>query len=327
MPERASVFETCQIGVEVTPGTAVAATKKLASLDLQIMEQVDIKKFRPMGQKFNTVSAIGKEWTGLKLGGVPTYNELIYPFSSLMETAAITTLNGTGRQWLFNPSPTGPDTQKTYTVENGSSVRAHRAAHGLITGVSMEFSRDEVTISGDGISHRLEDGFTITPALTQGVPVPIVGNQVNVYLADTQAGLPGTALARVLKAGFNFGDRYSPLWPLNRTHTSFATFVEKGLDGWSAKLLMEADAEGMGLLTTMRANSSKFMRIHCEGATISGSTDEYTFQMDMALKVANVSEFKDEDGVFAIEWEFMVITDPTWAKAVELTIINAETAL
>ncbi len=49
---------------------------------------------------------------------------------------------------------------------------------------------------------------------------------------------------------------------------------------------------------------------------------------DMALKVNKpASTFADDQGVFAIEWEFVIIEDATWGKSQTLTVTNLITAL
>lgn len=51
------------------------------------------------------------------------------------------------------------------------------------------------------------------------------------------------------------------------------------------------------------------------------------FTHDMAVKVANVTDFSDSDGLFAIEWELSVVEDAGWGKAQTGTVTNLITAL
>jgi hypothetical protein len=94
-----------------------------------------------------------------------------------------------------------------------------------------------------------------------------------------------------------------------------------------ASLTTEADAEGMALLTTLRSGATKFMRIKAVGDEIDIGLNNYLFQVDLALKVTKPKEFKDEDGVFAIEWGFEICDDATWGKAMQVTMVNKLTAL
>jgi hypothetical protein len=51
------------------------------------------------------------------------------------------------------------------------------------------------------------------------------------------------------------------------------------------------------------------------------------YQHDMAVKVSKPSPFKDDQGVFAEEWEFTIVEDATWGKAQTVTVTNLLTAL
>ena len=85
MAERASIFSTVQIAVEVTPGTDPnAGYKQLSALQIEPSVKVELETYRASGQKFPTVAALNKEWTEAKLGGPITYTEIIYLLSSLI---------------------------------------------------------------------------------------------------------------------------------------------------------------------------------------------------------------------------------------------------
>jgi len=327
MTERASIFTGVQLGVEVTSGEAVAADKKLGSLGIEPSVAAEIDSFRPMGNKYPTLAALNKEWVKAKLSGKLVYSEVIYPLSSLCDGGSVSGLGGSpaAYSWVFTSDSDGADTPKTFTVEQGDATRAHRFANGLVTGLKFNFSRDEVGISGDMLGMRLEDGITMTAEPTAIDLIPVLPSQVDIYADDSAATLGNTQLTRVLGFEWELNGRFGPLWALNSSNTSFATTVETE-PKITAKLRMEADSVGMGLLTTMRAGSTKFVRIKGTGDTISGA-NKYLMQIDTALKVVDVSDFSDEDGVFAIEWTLEGMHDSTWTKAFNITVINKQSAL
>lgn len=163
-------------------------------------------------------------------------------------------------------------------------------------------------------------------APTSAEQMPVLGSQVNVYLADTAAGLDGaSALTRIMTSGFNISDRFTQLWTLNRANSSWSVPVEQK-PTVQMTLKVEADDTGMGFLTNMRAGSKKFVRIEAIGPIITGSTP-YTLQIDMCGKVGQPSEFSDQDGIYAIEWTLDANYDTTWAKALEVKLINKLAAL
>jgi hypothetical protein len=329
MAERAAVFQNVQIGVETTPGTAVAAGKRLQAMGIRGATQMETSRFRPMGQKWLAIVAPGLEWVEASLDGFGTYNELIYGFSSVLDAATISTpVDATlARQWLFNPSSTGPDAPKTFTVEQGDTSIAHRFAHGIITELGLAFSRSgNVEISGSMLARALEHGITLTAAPTTLAPIPILGKQVSVYMDAASADFGTTKLVRVLSAEFNVSDRYAPLWALDAAQTSFAAVVEGEEPSATLALVMEADAAGIGVYTPMRAGDTRFLRIQCIGPLIEG-TIFHEFTIDFAGKVTEVSEFGSEDGVYTVGYTFEAVHDATWGSAMEVRIVNTLTAL
>lgn len=330
MADRATIFQTVQIGVEATPGTGVAANKQLQSLSIEPAIKADLKSFRPMGTKFSTIHALGKESVEAKLSGQPTYDELLYVLASAL-TAPTTTqpdsVNApTAYQHVFTASSSSADSPKTFTVEQGGSVRAQKFSYALINALKLAFKRDELSLEGSMIGQALQDGIVMTASPTALPIVPVLPTEVSVYLANTQAGLTGaTALTRAISAEWGVEDRYSGIYPLNRSFSSFAAHVETE-PKMQLKLKLAADADGMGLLSNMRAGTTKFARIETLGNTIAG-TVKYKLVIDLALQVAEVSDFSDEDGLYAIEWTFDCVHDGTWGKSHSVTLVNTQSGV
>jgi hypothetical protein len=334
MPDRASVFQGVQIGVEVTEATAVAANKKLSSLRIEPEIKAEPKIYSAMGEKAARVQALGKEWGEAKLSGACTYDELAYPLSSLLGYAApvLRATTTSVYDWTFPMSYNSADTRKTFTVEQGSAdvdgtyKMAHKFAGAFLTEGGIAFSRDAVEFSGTMMGRRVTDDITMTATPTLVPLVPVVPNQVDVYYADTQAGLDAaSALARVLTVDWNMSDRLSPIWALNSSETSFSGTVEKYPKN-QLTVKMEANAEGMALLTNLREGTKKFWRILCTGPEIETGFN-YTFQIDFSGVVSNISPFSDEDGLYAITWTFDATIDSTWDNFMEVTLTNSISAL
>ena len=322
MPELASIFQVVQVGMESTPGTAVAATKKWTGLQVEPGVQTEIKRYRPTGYKFGTVSALTKEWTEASIRGPLTYTEIVYLLCGLMGNT--TPVNGsptTAKVWTFNVDSDGADTPRTFTVEQGSAERAHRFAYGLVTGLTLSFGNDGAEVSGSMIGKALQDGVTLAAGATEVALVPVTRPQVTVKLADTMAGLgAAAALTRVVSAEWTLENRFAPVWVLNGA-SDWPAHVEMEPSG-TAKVMVEADAEGMGLLTTMRANAMKFMRIQATGAQIGAGPATYSVLIDCAVKVSNVGPFSDQDGLYAIEWDLELQHDATAGYATRVTVTN-----
>ena len=327
MAERSSLNQVVQVGVESTAGTSVAASKLFQSIGIEPTPNIEIDQFRPSGQKYRSLATLNREWATAAITGKPTYTELIYLLSSVVNTGVITTPGGAtnARNWQFISSSTADDTPKTLTVEHGSAVRADKFTYGLITEVGMSFSRTGVDLTGSMIGRRLTDGITLTAAPTALDLVPVLPSHLSVYLDTTAAGLGTTKLGRALSLEFNLGSRFAPVWNLDRSEASFVAHIESEPD-LSLSMTLQADAEGMGLLDDVRNGDTVFARVEAVGAEIE-SGQNYSMTIDIAGQISDTGGFSDEDGVYAIEWSLVGITDPVWGQAFEINVVNDITAL
>jgi hypothetical protein len=326
MTDRSSIYQVVQVGKETTPGIGVAASKRLLATSIEFGPKPEIKMFRPSGFKYDTISAMQKEYVEGSIKGQLTYTDLVYLLSSLITTVTPSTTGTTGKTWSFSSDTDGPDTPATFTVEQGSSVRAHKFNYGLVTGLGLKFNGDSTDIDGSIIGLALQDGVTMTATPTDIPLQPVTRPQILVYLADTAAGLSAaSALGRAISASWSLTDRFKPVWVLNG-ETDYGAHVEDVAKS-EIKLMLEADAEGMGLLTTMRANATKFIRIQATGPVIGAGPATYELTLDSAFKISDVAPFKDEDGIFAIEWTGSIVHDATWGKAFQIDVTNALASL
>lgn len=331
MPERSSISQVVQIGVEATPGTAVAATKRLRSLGIEPSPNIETSQFRPAGSKYKTLAPIGKEWAEASLSGRATYDEILYPLSSVLTTPTGPVVTGTtGQKWTFKPANDTEDTPKTFTVEHGSAVRAAKFAYGLVTEFGMSINRDAVELSGSMMGRRITDGIVLTAGPTFLPLVPVLPTQVDVFMNDTDATIGTTKLGRLLSLEWTIGDRYGSLWVIDSAQQSWVAHVETEPSA-VLNMTMEADTAGMALLDTVRAGSTKFVQIKATGPVIGAGPATYELKMNMPVKIVDSGGFSDEDGVFAIEWNTIHVFDSTFdgglGGSMKIEVTNSLTAL
>ncbi len=330
MAERSSITQLVNFGAEstATPGTAVVSGKQMTAMMLEVGPSINFDHFRPSGFKYSTIVTTGKDWASAKITGQPTYTELVYPLSSLLGVATISTPGGgtASRNWAFNPSTTANDVPNTFTVECGSSVRASKFNYGLVTGLTIPFDRDKISMSGDMIGQFLTDGITITGTAAAVALIPILSKQLTVFSDATFGSLGSSTLGRVMSGEFSLVNRYSPLWVVNAANTSWVTHVEVEPQA-TFKITTEADAAGMAHLTNARAGTTEFLRFQGIGDVIEAGTITYKLTIDMAAKVESVSTFKDQDGVYAIDYQYRIVHDSGYGKALTVNLVNALTAL
>jgi len=327
MPERSTLLQGVQVGVETVPGTSVAATKKLLDTSLEMSVQTDMQRYRPIGQKYASSLVLGKEWSEAAVSGALSYTDLIYLLASVLTSPTSTQLGGT-TAWshVFSSLPRAVDTPKTFTLEFGGAVRAQKFTYGLMTDFGFTVNRSEASISGTFMGQQMQDGITISPGATDLEEKPVLPQTCDVWMDATFGGLGTTKLTRLLNYGFSIGSRYAPVWVVNSAQQAFVAHVETE-PTVQFTFMVEADTQGMGPLATLRAGSTQFVRFKATSADLAGTGNPYSFTLDCAGKVSGVSNFQDQDGVYAIEYTWDVVYDPTWTNAMLATVVNKQTAL
>lgn len=329
MAERTSVTQVVQFGVETTKGTSVAANRYLPSVMLNVGVQTSMTEVKSSGNKFPVLEVLGKEWTSIKAPAQPmTYDEIVFFLTSLFAYAAPAQQAATtAYKWTHALASSSEDTVKSFTIEQGSSLRAHKATYAQMMGMTLSGDRDKVDFSAEFLAQAISDGITLTASPTAIPQVPILAKDVTIYSDTTSGGLGTTKLDRLLSWELSLNNKVGPLWVVDKSATSFVALVETPIDA-TFKFMVEADANGMGQLTKLRASTRQFMRIQITSDTNAGTAIPYSARFDMAIDLSEQpSEFSDKDGVFAIEWTGKLVHDATWGKAITAEVTNKQTAL
>ena len=332
MADRYPVSEVVQVGIEATPGTAVAPTKQFAGLNVELDTALEYDEFGPMGQLTQTIVAPRQEWATGSLSGFPTYTEIVYPLSNVLGAAVITTPTGATnrRLWSWDPSASTPWTPKTWTIRRGvSGGTAEEANYALLSGLNMMFSRTSTPeIGGDLFAQRLDYSATLaSTGVTVPTNVPMLPAEGDVYLDATGAGLGTTKLLRDFSLSFSIADLFGPIWPINSSLSSFAAHgVQKPT--LEATLVLGNDDAGRALVTNMRAGTPVFIRYKATSGQMIESTDPYTFTVDLAAMCVAAPTRGDQDGLLStLEWTFRVVSDADWGSWMRIAVENDLTAL
>lgn len=333
--ERTTVNQRIQIGPEATTalGTPVAAGKLLECFDWQFGINGDIAQYTPTGHKYVNVQEENTEWVDITVGGDLDYNGAIYLLNSAMGATSPTSHGGssTAKDWVFTPPTNGSIVPQTYSIQQGDSVHAHSVAYGLITEFGYKgLRKGPFTVSAKGIAQPISDGISLTSNPTAVALAPTVAKQWNVYLDTTSSGLGTTQLTRVLSVDYLMTNIYGPLWVLNRSTVGWTAHVDL-MPKTTIKLKLEADANGMALLSYLQSGTTYYLRVQAQGNQIASDGPgavSNTLTHDMAVKIGKpTGVFADDQGVFALEWELTIVEDPTWGKAQTITVTNLLTSL
>lgn len=339
MVTRSTVAQRTQVGLEGTPGTPVAALKVLQSLTVELSPQVESTAFRPRGSKYPTVVAANKEWAEGDLDGTPTYDEVIYPLASVFGKPANPTIIMDGatptdaRMWTFETHSAAPDVPATFTIEQGDETLAERATFATFTDFGLDFTRDEVGVSGSVIASALERGLALTVGATAVAVdlIPILPGQVCVYVSDDPdtLGDPITHLPTVIEVNPEVGGKFGPAWFLNCLVNGFSSIVEQPEPDFTVDLTVEANADGMDWAALFRTGATRFLRVEATGPQIADgiAASAYRFTWDLAVKVLEPGEYSDEDGVYAVAPSLQVVHDAGWGKASHIEVVNTVASL
>jgi hypothetical protein len=77
----------------------------------------------------------------------------------------------------------------------------------------------------------------------------------------------------------------------------------------------------MSLLATLRAGATRYFRLRAADA------EGRSLSIDLPVRVTGVSDFSDQDGVFAIEFTLTAIVDPVTGVANSIVLVNDLPAL
>lgn len=189
MAERPAALNVGQWGPEVTPGVAVAASKRLLCTGFDPDPNVNISTYTPVGFLAPTTAIAGKETTTGAISGVTCVSDLVYLFSSLFRIVAPTTPVGAtlSRKWSFKPSVSAIDTFQTYTLEKGTAAQAERMVYAVVNALTMRWTDRDANLSGSLMGQNLVENVTITPTPTDIPAVPLDPKSIAVFVGNSMA--------------------------------------------------------------------------------------------------------------------------------------------
>lgn len=274
MARRASVYEGLQIGAETTPGTEVAAAKRLGLLMGRPRPRPQVQQFLGAGSKFPLATVTGKEFSELPFTGPLSFSDIVYILAMHLKAPAIS-----GGTFTYVPATFGPDTVKTMSMQAGSSVRAEKLAYCFCPEVRAAFNLRGVTLSGTLNGRSVTEGATLTatPTLLKPVPVGPASWVVQVGTAMDASDLATLGAADgVLSAEWNSRGKWAPGMFADGT-TTFADPVERAPD-MTAQVVMEHGSTAAGYLADLRASTKRLMRILATGPVIGAGPGTYLAQ-------------------------------------------------
>jgi hypothetical protein len=276
-PERSTINQTLQFGLEATPGTNVPANKLIQCFAVTFAPMATTNEFSATGRKYPAIIIENTEWVEGTLTGELDYNGIVYTLSGVCGAATSIAAAGgsaTAKLWTFVPPLTGSVQPQTYTIEQGennafgNAIYNHKVNYGLISEFGYKGDRQTgFNVSGKVLAQALQRAITMTATPTAVALQPSAGKHFNVYLDQTFGALGTTLVRAPLNIDFAFTNLYGPFFPLNRANIGWTAHVDLN-PGCIIKVLLEADAFGMTQLSQLQAGTTQFMRVQGQGPII-----------------------------------------------------------
>lgn len=323
---RGTVNRVVQVGVESTPGTAVAANKVLPSMSMTITPRMRTKDIEAQGFKAPTdVQQLGG-YSEIALSGPLNYTEIVYILNMLV-TGVITTPGGgtTSRQHTFSPTVQGTDAFKTLTIQEGDSTAATQAAGSFLKDFGFTASDTGVDVTG-AINGRYPTTVSLTGSPTSVAQLTASPREIDIYLDPTFGAIGTTKLTDGLNLTYGITDKQTMKFVLNTSFASYSESVEvKPTQTFS--FITEHNAQSRTLWAGISTgNPLQYMRMKATGPIIEGAIP-YSFRFDIPVKV-KATEQVDSEGVWGYRYDCTPRYDATFGnKLWEIQVVNTISAL
>lgn len=178
MPVRQTLTEHVLLGVESTPGTIASSFKRMRALNYRTRPNVNVKKFRPQGEKMQAVVVPTREWGSGSISGLADYNELPVVLEAIIG-AGVHSGTGVASQrniHQYNLENRKRSTIKTYSVQRGeTTTRAQQHLYLVHTGLQIQINTQDCQVSGAWFAQKMTDGITMAAGANEVQTMTITG--------------------------------------------------------------------------------------------------------------------------------------------------------
>lgn len=308
--------ETIQIGKETTPGTSVAATRKM------YFENVSMDRKRE-ARLHEFATGTPDQARAQTLGAVEAMGSFEMALSSdeIVEIALITIQGGVtpttpggatlSRLWTFKPGVADLDSA-SIERDDGARVRTLAGARGNSLRFQGRVGGDNrVSVELFGTDYVTD---TLTGALASRTPTFIEGWETKAYI-EAFGGTPGTTpLAGLLNWNIQIQRNLGRVYTAN--NTLGANRVAPGKINVSGSFLVDAqDAAAQQLLTDWDAETYRMLRLEWGQNEIIETTLKRFVTLDVPLALSDPGLNAEDQAIRAYEFTFNGLYEPTTLAA------------
>lgn len=169
-----------RIAAEAKYGVAPSASawRRLNAMTMMLEPTFETEQFAPQGAQVPTISALNDDYTQGEGEGKADYESIIYPLSSLLGDATISTPGGgtNSRHWDFAWDGQTPYIPRSFAVQVGLPGDAEQALGCLFNGMGISGARDGMDFDTELFGLALSTGNTMGGATNEVQTVTITGS-------------------------------------------------------------------------------------------------------------------------------------------------------
>lgn len=326
-----------QLGLEVTPGTAVVETTRWrgeGAIEDQTAVETVAEDIGLLGGADRT--NIPKVMGALALADTPATFEQ-FPILMAMAFGGPTSgsADGAGTDFIYQTTipTTAAPTIRTSTLVGGDDAEQERMAYVHATKVTLKGAAGEASKMGGTLAGRQVARYA-TGFAAASIPAveDALTSRGRVYL-DAIGGAYGTTQLQAVILGYeiNFGAMWIPKFTMDgELYFTMAVYTDHEITG---KLTVEHDtaAQGAtGLKADWRAQTPRLLRIDITGNAVASAGTAYTNKhiiVDLPIKITKVGALEDKNGNSIVTADFVSKYNVTAGNAGKVIVVNEKATL
>lgn len=321
MPDHARTLRRIQIGKETTPGTLVAAGKRLLASRPEGPEAVTPTRKARGGGIFAPVnSVIGKRMSQMSVQGPIGYGDLMYWLAMCLKQPS--TASGVH---TFTMSESASHTIDTCTIEAGSAIRAEKFGYCFVSDLRLEFGTEECSCQAAIVGRTQSEGATLTGSPTD-IPSVIVGPAEWGISEGSPAGSPTySALTWGFNATVQIRNRWAPIFSADASQGSFNSIVEAPNEDESPatiSLTVSRDSGAVSQLTYLASQATRMIKIAATSATA-----PHALTIEMPVRWEGTPRRTSVGGVESVTLEGEAFYDSSFGTWLKVVLTNGLTGL
>ena len=331
-------LQRLQMGPEVTPGTAVAATAVWRGAGNQMSDDMVIEEIEEMVGILDGTdrTAIVQLMAGIELSETPlTFEHLPYLLAMGFGgpvTGVADGTTGTGKIYTTNFPTTSLPTAKPYTWEAGDNHETAEMELAVCTGITLKGQHGQTAKMSATLIGRQVSQTTLTGGLSLVAQEDAVVNKGKVYIEAIGGTYGSTQVAsQILAFEINLKPKWRPRFTMDgNLYYTTVDYVGHEITG---KLTFAHDTavnRAAGAKLNFMAQTPKLLRVDLIGTAVTQGDGTYTTKhafIDLPIKYTKAGVLGEDDGLSVVDMEFKSRYNTTAANAGKAVVVNLSTAL